>query len=73
MIGVFYTSPAENSPPYVTTGQRIKKGDTVCIIESMKLMNEIVSDCDGVIEAVCAENNQVVDFDCVLFRVRKES
>lgn len=73
MVGVFYTSPAENQAPFVSVGDRVSKGDVLCVIESMKLMNEIVSDYDGTVVEVCVSNQQVVDFGHVLFRIRKES
>ena len=69
MVGVFYAAPAENADPFVKTGDRVKKGDTLCIIEAMKLMNEITAERDGVITEVCAENGQVVDFGTVLFKI----
>ena len=72
MVGVFYRAPAENAPPFVQVGDRIHKGDVVCIIEAMKLMNEIVSDRDGVVAEICAENDQVVDYGRVLFRIQEE-
>ena len=72
MVGVFYSSPAENAEPFVTTGSHVKKGDVLCIIEAMKLMNEITAECDGTIVEIGAGNNQVVDYGHVLFRIRKE-
>ena len=54
-------------------GDRVSKGDILCVIESMKLMNEIVSDYDGTVAEVCVSNQQVVDFGHVLFRIRKEA
>lgn len=71
MVGVFYASPAENAQPFVSVGDRVHKGDVLCIIEAMKLMNEITADQDGVVEEVCVGNNQVVDFDHILFRLRR--
>lgn len=71
MVGVFYASPAENAPPFVSVGDRVHKGDVLCIIEAMKLMNEITADQEGVVEEVCVGNNQVVDFDHILFRLRR--
>lgn len=71
MVGVFYAAPAENAPPFVSVGDRVHKGDVLCIIEAMKLMNEITADQDGVVEEVCVGNNQVVDFDHILFRLRR--
>ena len=72
MVGVFYSAPAENAEPYVTVGSKVKKGDVLCIIEAMKLMNEITAECDGTIVDIGAGNNQVVDYGHVLFRIRKE-
>lgn len=71
MVGVFYSAPAENAPPFVQVGDTVKKGDVLCIIEAMKLMNEIVADQDGTIAEVCVGNSQIVDFGHVLFRLRK--
>lgn len=70
MVGVFYRAPAENADPFVKVGDRVKKGDTVGIIEAMKLMNEVIADTDGVVEEICIENAQTVDFGCVLMRIR---
>ena len=71
MVGVFYSAPTENSDPYVKTGDRVRKGDTLCIIEAMKLMNEITADEDGVIREICVSNGQVVEYGTVLFRMEK--
>lgn len=72
MVGVFYASPTEDSDPYVIPGQKVSRGDVLCIIEAMKLMNEITSEYSGTVEEVCVGNNQPVDFNRLLFRVRKE-
>ena len=69
MVGIFYAAPAENAEPYVKVGDSVKKGDVLCIIEAMKLMNEITADTDGVISEICVKNGQVVDFGTVLFRI----
>ena len=71
MVGVFYSSPKDNEPPFVKAGDAVRKGDVLCIIEAMKRMNEITAECDGVIEEVCVGDNQVVDFDHILFRFRR--
>lgn len=71
MVGVFYSAPAENAQPFVSVGDAVKKGDVLCIIEAMKLMNEIVSEYDGVVEEICAVNSQVVDFGHPLFRLKR--
>lgn len=70
MVGVFYAAPAEDADPYVQVGDRVKKGQTLCIVEAMKLMNEIVAETDGQIVEICARNGQVVDFGCPLFRIK---
>ena len=70
MVGVFYTSPAPDEEPYVKVGDKVKKGDVLCIIEAMKLMNEITSTCDGEIAEICVENGQVVEFSQVLFKLK---
>ncbi len=71
MVGVFYRAPAENAEPYVKVGDTVKKGTVLCLIEAMKMMNEIVAEEDGVIAEICVENGQVVDFDRELFRIRR--
>ncbi len=69
MVGVFYTSPEENAEPYVKKGDRVRKGDTLCLIESMKLLNEITADRDGIILEVLGKNATVVGFGTPLFRI----
>jgi acetyl-CoA carboxylase biotin carboxyl carrier protein len=67
MVGMFYTSPEPGAPPFVDIGARVKKGQTVCIIEAMKLMNEIESEFDGIVKARLVENAQPVEFGQTLF------
>ena len=62
MVGTFYRSPSPDRPPFVQVGQRIEKGQTICIIEAMKLMNEISSPASGIVRAIIAENGQPVGF-----------
>ena len=62
MIGIFYRASAENADPYVETGSRVKKGDTLCIIESMKLMNEIQSEFDGTVKKILVQDGQPVEY-----------
>jgi acetyl-CoA carboxylase biotin carboxyl carrier protein len=69
MVGTFYRSPAPDAPPYVEPGKKVAPGDTLCIIEAMKLMNELECEVTGTIVEVCAENAQPVEFGQVLFRV----
>ena len=72
MVGVFYLAPAENAAPYIQVGSVVHKGDVLCLIEAMKLMNEIVADHDGTVTEICVGNGQVVDYGHVLFRIRKD-
>lgn len=72
MVGVFYSAPTESAKPFVQRGSVVKKGDVLCIIEAMKLMNEITAECDGVIVDIGAGNNQAVDYGHVLFRIKRE-
>ncbi len=69
MVGTFYRAPAPDAPPYVEKGQRVSKGDVVCIIEAMKLMNELECEVEGTVVEVCVENAQPVEYGQVLFRV----
>ena len=71
LVGVFYAAPAENAAPYVAIGDRVKKGQTLCIVEAMKLMNEITAEEDGEIVDICVTNGQVVEFGTALFRIRR--
>lgn len=70
MVGTFYSSPSEEEAPYVKVGDCVKKGQVLGIIETMKLMNEITSDRDGVIAEVLVENEQVVEYGQGLFRIQ---
>ena len=67
MVGVFYAAPAENADAYVKVGDTVKKGDTLCIIEAMKLMNEITAERDGKITDILAKNGDVVEYGTPLF------
>jgi acetyl-CoA carboxylase biotin carboxyl carrier protein len=69
MIGTFYRAPNADSPAFVEVGQEVKKGDTVCIIEAMKLFNEIECEVSGKIAKAMVENSSPVEFDQVLFYV----
>jgi len=63
MVGTFYRSPAPGSKSFVEIGDSVKKGDTICIVEAMKMMNQIEADRDGVIEAILVEDGEPVEFD----------
>ena len=69
MVGTFYTAPSPDAPAFVQVGGRVSKGQSVCIIEAMKLMNEIESDCDGVVARRLVENGQSVEFGQALFEI----
>lgn len=69
LVGTFYGSANPDVEPFVRVGQKVNKGDVVCIIEAMKIMNEITSDVTGIITEVVANNEQIVGFGAVLFRV----
>ena len=69
MVGTFYRAPSPNSEPFVEVGQSVKAGDTLCIIEAMKMMNQIEADKSGKVEAVLVEDGQAVEFDQPLFTI----
>jgi acetyl-CoA carboxylase biotin carboxyl carrier protein len=69
MVGTFYSAAEPGSKPYISVGDRIAKGQILCIIEAMKIMNEIESEFDGVVRAVLVDNAQPVEYGQVLFRV----
>ncbi len=69
MVGVFYAAPAPDAEPYVRRGDKVKKGDVLCVIEAMKLLNEIVAESDGEIADICVQNGQVVEFSQTLFKL----
>lgn len=68
-VGVFYAAPSPESQPFVEVGTQVHKGDTLCIIEAMKLMNEIPSEVDGTVVEICVSNGQVVEYNQPLFRI----
>ncbi|MCI8502400.1 MAG: acetyl-CoA carboxylase biotin carboxyl carrier protein [Dorea sp.] len=70
LVGTFYAAPAEDAEPFVAVGDTVKKGQTLAIVEAMKLMNEIESEYDGVIEEVLVENGRPVEYNQPLFRLR---
>ena len=69
MVGIFYAASSPDAEPFVKVGQKVKKGDTLCIIEAMKLMNDVVAEEDGEIVEICAENGSLVEFGQVLFKI----
>ena len=69
LVGTFYAAPAEDAEPFVTVGSAVKKGQTLAIVEAMKLMNEIESDYDGTVAEILVENGQPVEYGQPLFRI----
>lgn len=70
MVGTFYLKPSPDSEPYVQVGQKVKKSDTLCIIEAMKLMNEIESEFDGEIVEVLLKDGEMVEYGKPLFKIK---
>ena len=70
MVGTFYAAATPESPPYLSVGSTVSDGSIVCIIEAMKVMNEIKAEISGTVVEVCAENGKPVQFEQVLFRVK---
>lgn len=69
MVGVFYAAPGPDQAPFVEVGKRVKKGDVLCIIEAMKLMNEITAEQDGEIVDICVSDGDVVEYGQTLFKI----
>lgn len=73
LVGTYYEAPDEGADPFVKVGDIVKKGQTLAIIEAMKLMNEIESECDGVIKEIMVSNGQPVEFGQPLFKIEQEA
>jgi acetyl-CoA carboxylase biotin carboxyl carrier protein len=69
LVGVFYSAQSPESDPFVSIGSRVKKGDVLCIVETMKVMNEITSEHDGEIVDICIKNGDIAEFGQVLFKL----
>ena len=69
IVGVFYAAPGPDQAPFVEVGKRVKKGDVLCIIEAMKLMNEITAEQDGEIVDICVSDGDVVEYGQTLFKI----
>ncbi|MCI1965918.1 MAG: acetyl-CoA carboxylase biotin carboxyl carrier protein [Oscillospiraceae bacterium] len=67
MVGVFYAAPSPDAEPFVKVGSHVKKGDVLCVIEAMKLMNEVNAEQDGTIQKICVQNEEVVEYGQTLF------
>lgn len=71
MVGTYYSAPGPDQPQYVAPGKKISEGDTLCIVEAMKLMNEIKSELSGTVLEILVKNGQPVEFDQPLFKIQK--
>ena len=71
LVGTYYSSATPNGAPYVTVGSRVKKGDTLCIIEAMKVMNEVTSEYDGEVMAVLKKDEDIVEYGMDLFKIKE--
>ena len=71
MVGTFYAAPAPDQPPYVSVGKAVKTGDTLCIIEAMKLMNEIKSEMGGTVVEILVQNGQTVEYDQPILKIKQ--
>ena len=71
LVGTYYSSATPNGAPYVTVGSRVKKGDTLCIIEAMKVMNEVTSEYDGEVMAVLKKDEDIVEYGMELFKIKE--
>jgi acetyl-CoA carboxylase biotin carboxyl carrier protein len=72
MVGTFYRAPTPDAPAYVEVGKKVSKGDTLCIIEAMKLMNELEAEISGTVTAILADNGEPVEFGQVLFHIEPD-
>ena len=72
MVGPFYTAPSVDAEPFVKVGDVVKEGQTIGIVEAMKLMNEVNAGCSGIVEAIVAENEQMVEYGQPLIKIRRE-
>ena len=73
LVGTFYRAPSPEAPPFTEVGKTVRAGQVLCIVEAMKLMNEIESDADGVVEEILVSNGQPVEYGELLFRIRPTS
>ena len=71
LVGTFYSAPSPDAAPFVSVGDTVKKGQTVCILEAMKMMSEVPSPADGVVEEILVRDGELVGYDQPLFRLRE--
>ncbi len=73
MVGTFYACPSPDAPPYIQVGDHVKKGDTLCIIEAMKMMNQIEADVSGNIKSIRIQNGDPVEYDQIIFIIDQDT
>lgn len=71
MVGVFYAAPAPDAEPFVAVGSKVKAGETLCIIEAMKVLNEVAAEADGVVTEICAKDGELVEFGSCLMKIEE--
>ena len=69
MVGVYYAASAPGAEPFVRVGSKVKKGDTLCVIEAMKAMNEVTAEADGEVVDICVSDGELVEYNCVLMKI----
>lgn len=72
LVGTVYLAPQTGAAPFVSVGDHIGAGETICIVESMKMFNQIAADCSGTVEEICVSNGQIVEYGQTLFRIRED-
>jgi acetyl-CoA carboxylase biotin carboxyl carrier protein len=72
MVGTYYASPSPDADAFIKVGDRVKKGDTLCIIEAMKLMNELPSEVSGIVKEISVDNSQAISFGEVIIKIEKD-
>jgi acetyl-CoA carboxylase biotin carboxyl carrier protein len=73
MVGTYYASPSPDADAFIKVGDRVKKGDTLCIIEAMKLMNELPSEVSGIVKEISVDNSQAISFGEVIIKIEKDA
>ncbi|HPE15681.1 MAG TPA: acetyl-CoA carboxylase, biotin carboxyl carrier protein [Oscillospiraceae bacterium] len=73
MVGLFYGAGAQGARPFVSRGDKVRAGDVVCVVEAMKMMNEITAGVDGIVAEICAGDGQIVEYGHPLIRIRQET
>ena len=72
LVGTYYSSPKPDDPPFINVGDKVKRGQTLCIIEAMKIFNEIESDINGTVTEICIENGNPIEFDQLILKIIPE-